>query len=286
MKNFLNLVSTFADSIKNGTYYVDWDSVYLRRREYELILNKLNFLLWKSENFKSEFYFLLNEQPEVVQAFPILLATREKSIIFQSDWINTEFSFLRKRFITNSEIESYYQFFEQTGLIKLFTDFNLSNLVDYVFGVEVWLNSNARKNRSWQIMESLVQEFVIKFADSMWYSWRSQATAKWMNEHWWLHVHSDKSERRFDFAIYTGERLYLFETNFYGGGGSKLKAVAWEFSWLYHYLQNQGINLLWITDGLGWNTTLRPLEDAYNATNGNIYNLSMLRDGILEKLII
>lgn len=134
-------------------------------------------------------------------------------------------------------------------------------------------------------METIVEDFVKTYAESKWYEWKSQATAKWMNENWWLHVQSDKSERRFDFAIYTGSKLFLFETNFYGGGGSKLKAVAGEFSGLYHYLQNQWIELLWITDGLGWNTTLRPLEDAFNATNGNIFNIAMLRDGIFDELI-
>jgi type II restriction enzyme len=107
-----------------------------------------------------------------------------------------------------------------------------------------------------------------------------------MNEKWGLNVQSDKSERRFDFAIFTRKKLYLIETNFYGGGGSKLKAVAGEFSGLYLYLKNQDVDLLWITDGFGWNTTLRPLEDAYNATDGNIYNISMLRDGILNTKII
>ena len=241
--------------------------------------------MWKTENFKDEFYFLLNEQPEVVELFPILLATREKNITLQSRWINLTYSFPRKRFINSSEITMYYDFLIETWLIKLFTEYNIHNLVDYVFWVEVWLNSNARKNRSWIIMEGIVEDFVRHFAVSKWYQWKSQATAKWMNENWGLSVQSDKSERRFDFAIFTGEKLYLFETNFYGGGGSKLKAVAWEFSGLYNYLHNQWIELLWITDGLGWNTTLRPLEDAYNATNWNIYNLSMLRGGILNDLI-
>lgn len=286
MYNFSYLINTFIESIKNGSYYVDWENIYLRRREYELLLNKLNFLLWKTENFKDEFYFLLNEQPEVVELFPILLATREKNILLQIDWINHEFSFPKKRFITKTEIENYYIFFEETGLSKLFTDYKIHNLIDYVFWVEVWLNSNARKNRSWTIMEKTVEESISKFAEAKWYQWKSQVTAKWMNENWWLSVQSDKSERRFDFAIYTGKKLYLFETNFYGGGGSKLKAVAWEFSGLYNYLQNQWVELLWVTDGLGWKTTLRPLEDAYNATNGNIYNLSMLRDGVLEELIL
>ena len=79
--------------------------------------------------------------------------------------------------------------------------------------------------------------------------------------------------------------MYLIETNFYGGGGSKLKAVAGEFTGLYKTLQEQDINLLWVTDGLGWQKALRPLEDAYIATNGNIYNLAMLKEGILNKLI-
>lgn len=100
-----------------------------------------------------------------------------------------------------------------------------------------------------------------------------------------MKIESDKSARRFDFAIFTWKKVYLFETNFYGWGWSKLKAVAWEFSWLYHFLQKQNIDLIWVTDWLGWKTALKPLEETYNSTNWKIYNLSMLRDWILDELI-
>ncbi len=286
MKDFNSLIKTFVPSIKNGSYYVDWEAIYSRKRNYELLLNKLNFLLWKTDTFKEDFYFLLTQQPEVVELFPILLATREWNISLLVNNKDLTFQFSRKRFISIEEIDLYYSFFLETWLIKLFTDYKIHNLIDYVFWVEVWLNSNARKNRSWIIMESIVQEFVQEFAESRDYQWRSQSTAKWMNEAWWLNVQSDKSERRFDFAIYTGKKLYLIETNFYGGWGSKLKAVAGEFSGLYHYLENQGIKLFWITDGLGWSSTQRPLEDAYNATDGNIYNIAMLKNGIFNNIIL
>lgn len=95
----------------------------------------------------------------------------------------------------------------------------------------------------------------------------------------------DKSERSFDFAVYNprSNKIKLFETNFYNGGGSKLKAVCGEFRSLYDELKRQNIEFIWITDGLGWHTAKRPLEETYNH-NDYVFNLSMLEDGALNEL--
>jgi hypothetical protein len=95
----------------------------------------------------------------------------------------------------------------------------------------------------------------------------------------------DKSSRSFDFAVYNprNKSLKLIEVNFYNGGGSKLKAVCGEFKSLYNELKKQNIDFIWITDGEGWKTTLRPLEETYN-NNEYVFNLNMLETGILEKL--
>jgi hypothetical protein len=61
--------------------------------------------------------------------------------------------------------------------------------------------------------------------------------------------------------------------------------VAGEFSELYSFLQKQGIQLFWITDGEWRKTTIYPLQAAYEKMEGNIYNISMLKDNILEKII-
>ena len=64
---------------------------------------------------------------------------------------------------------------------------------------------------------------------------------------------------------------------------SKLKAVCGEFKELYRELKVQNIDFIWITDGLGWNTTKRPLEETYN-NNEYVFNLHMLENGILDEL--
>lgn len=43
--------------------------------------------------------------------------------------------------------EKIYEFCKETGLDKIFMDAKIKNLHDYVFGVEVGLDTNARKNR-------------------------------------------------------------------------------------------------------------------------------------------
>lgn len=288
MQQFSNLINSFTSTIFTWSFYCDFAKIEKNTFAVRVSLGILGSLIGQSD-IENKFISLIREYPEVRKVLPILLAVRDPlQIVLNPETKNIEP--VGHLFDPNVPLDSLWEekmrvFFRESGLRDILKDRKISNLSDYLFGIETWLDTNARKNRSGTLMEGIVEDFVRDFAESKWYQWKSQATAKWMNENWGLTVQSDKSERRFDFAIFTGEKLYLFETNFYGGGGSKLKAVAWEFSGLYHYLQNQWIELLWITDGLGWNITLRPLEDAYNATNGNIYNLSMLRSGILEDLI-
>ena len=38
-----------------------------------------------------------------------------------------------------------------------------------------------------------------------------------------------------------------------------------------------------VTDGLGWHTTKRPLEETYN-NNEYVFNLQMIEQGVLEEL--
>lgn len=112
-----------------------------------------------------------------------------------------------------------------------------------------------------------------------------QASPSKIKLKWNFDIVVDKSERSFDFAVYNprSNKIKLFETNFYNGGGSKLKAVCGEFRSLYDELKRQNIEFIWITDGLGWHTAKRPLEETYNH-NDYVFNLSMLENGALNEL--
>ena len=282
-KDFKNLVSTFKNSIKTWDYFVNWKKVFLNSSELEITLNKLNYLLGK-QNLKEEFVKLYSSNPDIVKALPVLLAIREKNIEFFDPETKKSifFNFNKKE---DKNANEYYEFIEKTGLIKLFKEDGIKNLVDYVIGVEVGLDSNGRKNRGGTLMEDVVEAYILKFCKEKGLEYLSQANAKKIKDKWGFTVVVDKSSRSFDFAVYNpkNKKLKLFEVNFYNGGGSKLKAVCGEFKSLYGELKRQNIDFIWITDGLGWNTTLRPLEETYN-NNEYVFNLNMIEGGVLNKL--
>lgn len=165
---------------------------------------------------------------------PILLAVRGTfTLVLDSDskeLKNMSHLFKKDTKLSEQDREELLKFFHDSGLRNIFENKKITNLSDYVFGIETGLDTNARKNRSGTQMEDIVEDFIKNFCEQKKYQYKAQATAKWILENWKIEVKSDKSERRFDFAIFDEKEVFLIETNFYGGGGSKLKAVAGEFT--------------------------------------------------------
>lgn len=150
------------------------------------------------------------------------------------------------------------------------------------------LDSNARKNRSGTTMEGILERHVAKISETLGLEWKAQATAPFIKDNWNIEVPVDKSERRFDVAIYSKEqhKVWLVETNYYGGGGSKLKAVAGEFTELSQFVvtSNDNVEFVWVTDGQGWKTAHLPLSEAFGHIT-NIFNLNMLKEDFLADLL-
>lgn len=284
-KNFQSLIGTLKNSIKTWDYFVNWEKVFANSSELEITLNKLNYLLGK-EDLKAEFKRLYDSNPDIVKAFPALLAVREKKLeIFSLDDGSSDFFNFDTNQKEGDDFEKYYSFLEKSSLINLFKKEGIKNLVDYVIGVEVGLDSNGRKNRGGTLMEKIVETHIANLCDSNGFEYMRQARATDMRAKWGVEVQVDKSERSFDFAVYNpqNKKIKLFEVNFYNGGGSKLKAVCGEFKSLYDELKRQDIDFVWITDGLGWNTAKRPLEETYDH-NEYVFNLNMVEQGVLSKL--
>ena len=55
-----------------------------------------------------------------------------------------------------SSVDSVMTFLTETGLGDVLQNQKVKNLVDYVFGIETELDTNARKNRSGHVMENTV----------------------------------------------------------------------------------------------------------------------------------
>ncbi|MBI3794117.1 MAG: hypothetical protein HY280_05250 [Nitrospinae bacterium] len=195
-----------------------------------------------------------------------------------------DFSFKNKVTLTKVEIDKAFRFADQTGLLKIFKNKKIKNVLDYVIGVEVGLDSNGRKNRGGTIMERIVEDLLKPVCKRNGIVYMKQATAGQIKNEWGINLRVDKSSRRFDFAVKKSNKLCLIETNYYGGGGSKLKATAGEYKSLYDYLSLDGHAFIWVTDGDGWNSTLRPLEETYGHIDYTI-NLNMVCKGLLEAIL-
>ena len=281
-KDFNYLVSTFRSSIKTWDYFVNWNKVFANSAELEIALNKLNYLLGK-DDLRGEFYKLYDSNPDIVKALPVLLAVRENKLeIYDKISKDSEFYDFSGK---DKDADKYFEFLDKSGLAKLFQRDGIKNLVDYVIGVEVGLDSNGRKNRGGTLMEEIVGIFLEDFCKQNKLEYFPQARPSKIKAQWGFDIKVNKSERSFDFAVYNPKngKIKLFETNFYNGGGSKLKAVCGEFRSLYDELKSQDIEFIWVTDGLGWHTTKRPLEETYNH-NDYVFNLNMLENGALNEL--
>ena len=171
-------------------------------------------------------------------------------------------------------VDGVMDFLNNTGLAEVLQSQKITNLVDYVFGVETGLDSNARKNRSGHVMENVVAEI---FNDNA----IPYRTEVYSSE--WTEIASalGDDEKRFDFVIETDKKTYLIEVNFYSGGGSKLNEVARSYSDIAPKINAvEGFEFVWITDGIGWNSSKNKLQEAFNIIP-SIYNLTSI-DAFLD----
>ncbi|HEM6271413.1 type II restriction endonuclease [Streptococcus orisratti] len=296
--NYINLdsderlnvfLSTLSVTNRTPEYYVNWTKVERETRKFELELNTLNYLIGK-EDIYNESLMLFTKQPELLKAIPSLIASRDKilDILIIDNQDNMCFEQLNFSKIDTTRIVDYVVFAEQSGLLDFLQNKANRSLVDYVYGVEAGLDSNARKNRSGTTMEGILERHIAKIAQEQGLEWKAQATASFIKSNWNIEVPVDKSERRFDVAVYSRERhkVWLIETNYYGGGGSKLKAVAGEFTELSQFVKSSkdDIEFVWVTDGQGWRTARLPLSEAFGHIQ-NVFNLNMLKNNFLRELL-
>lgn len=287
---FSYILSSLKETIRRLDFFVDWRKVFSNVNNLEIRLNILNYLIGK-DNIKEEFKNLILSYPEVVEVLPILLALRENEIkVLDINSVNT-FNYIIYKFnkckeLSNDKAEKIVEFAEKTGILGLFRDKKIKNLVDYVVGIEVGLDSNARKNRSGKIMENIVEQFIKDICSKYEYKYLRQAKVNNIKKILGYDVIVDEADRKFDFAVDNGKKLFLIETNYFSGGGSKLKSVSGEFISLYNFIKTNTPEheFIWITDGLGWKESHNPLKEAFDKIDF-VLNISMLEKGLLYEIL-
>lgn len=282
-------IKNLKPSILLWSYFVNWEKVFENTKKIEIALNNLNYLIGK-KNFDDEFRFLIKQNPEAIKVIPALVVRDGKSnskfkilIDYKNKKLVYEDYDFAKNNPTNEDIEKYLKFIKESGLKDLIISQKIKNLVDYMIGVEAGIDSNGRKNRGGHCMENIVEFFIQDLCKKKKIEYLKEANSDKIKEKWGIVVPVDKSSRRYDFVINNGKEIFIFETNFYNVGGSKLKSTAGEYRNLYDVLKGK-YKFIWITDGFGWKNTSRPLRETFNY-NDYVASLNMLESGILDSII-
>lgn len=282
-RNFADWLSKFRSSIANYGYYIDFDKVYRNVNDIKVELNILNSLIG-SRNIEDDFKNIVAKYPETLKCIPILLAVRANEICAIDG--DGEFTYDFKN--ANCTIEQYVVFMRKTGLFDLLQNHIISNLVDYVTGVETGLDSNGRKNRGGHLMEDLVESYIIKAGFEKDKTYFKEMYIYEITEKWGIDLsaisNSGKMEKRFDFVIKTDSCIYGIETNFYASGGSKLNETARSYKQIAQEVATiDGFEFVWFTDGQGWISARNNLEETFDVMK-HIYSIDDLESNILNLL--
>ena len=267
-QDFKTFISQLRETNQTLDFFCDFEKIGRNVDDIKLSLCMLNSLIGTSDLRKSV-ETIWNRDKTAFSVLPILIAVRDEGSKKVLDSLNNIVDI--KTFF--GSIDRVIEFLESTGLADLFRKRTIKDLVDYGFGIETGLDTNARKNRSGHIMENTVaqifRENKIKFRQEV-YSKEWAAITKVLGD----------DEKRFDFVIETSEKTYLIEVNFYSAGGSKLNEVARSYSELAPKINSvNGFEFVWITDGIGWKSAKNKLQEAYNIIP-KVYNLTNVKEFI------
>ena len=213
MTPFQLFVSQLSETNATLGYFTDFAKIRSNVKKIAIKLNQLNYLIGKTD-LKEAINDLYQENPKVFEILDILIAIRKnkKAKNFNNQG---EIVALDSYFYSPDKIFEYIQ---ETGLAEVFQNKDVTNLVDYVFGIEVGLDTNARKNRGGDNMANAVA--LLFNSENLLFE--SEVSSTLFPEITSLGV----DVKRFDFVIKTSQKTYFIETNYYNSGGSKLNEVA------------------------------------------------------------
>lgn len=285
IRDFNEWLSTMTDSIADWTYYVDFPKVYKNVNEIKIPLNIINSLLG-SKNIRSEFLELLDKYPEILKAIPIIVAKRLNDTILVKD-VEKDFHFKFKK--PNYSPEEYADFMEKSGVFDLLSNHLVANLFDYVTGVEVGMDTNGRKNRTGHTMENIVQSYLEQEGFVMGVNLFKEIYQNEVEQLFDVDLSAITNEgntsKRFDFVIKRDSTVYLIETNFYSGGGSKLNETARSYKMITEEAKTiPNVEFVWFTDGQGWFQAKKNLRETFEVLP-YLYNINDLKNGILKELL-
>lgn len=195
-KDFNKFMLQLQETNQTLDFFCDFDKISQNIENIRLSLCMLNSLIGSTDMRKSV-ETIWNRDKTAFNVMDILIAVRSEE---------------RKKILDNlgqcivldslfKSVDGIMEFLENTGLAEVLQSKKINNLVDYVFGIETGLDSNARKNRSGHVMENMVA----RFFDKNGIHYRQEVySSEWPD----ITKVLGNDEKRFDFVIKTEIKTY------------------------------------------------------------------------------
>ena len=156
-KDFKTFISQLRETNQTLDFFCDFEKISKNVDDIKLSLCMLNSLIGTSDLRKSV-ETIWNRDKTAFSVMPILIAVRNDG---SKKVLNSIDKIIELKSLFDS-VDGVIEFLEDTGLADLFKNRQIKDLVDYVFGIETGLDTNARKNRSGHIMENTVAQIFNK----------------------------------------------------------------------------------------------------------------------------
>ena len=146
-KDFDLFMSQLQKTNQTLDFFCDFEKISAHVAEVEMSLNTLNYLIGK-DDLATAVSEIWQRDSKAFEVLGILIAVRDEGM---KPVVNTQGDvvMLKSYFSSATKV---VEFLNETGLAEVFNSRRIKNLVDYVFGIETGLDTNARKNRSGHIM--------------------------------------------------------------------------------------------------------------------------------------
>ena len=216
------------------------------------------------------------------------MAVREDTIAITENDRRLDFNFKNM----NYDVELYVEFMQKTGIFELLQSHVVGDLLDVGLGINIGLDSNARKNRGGDQMEDLVEFFIKDAGFKKDITYFKEMYLHDVEKKWGYDLSAISADgiakKRFDFVVKPegSSDVYICECNCYSSGGSKLNETARSFKTISLEADDiEHVHFVWFTDGAGWQKAKGNLKETF-LIQKDLYNIADLKNGIIKKKFI
>jgi DNA adenine methylase len=247
----------FLDELQNTSHsiteYVSWDKLFKNNTiEIEKFETLARLLGKNTAALKNEIDLIFQENKQFAFAMlPLFLGSRpdknKQFCYFDATEIEVVFDY------TNPEIVK--NFIMQSGLHnQVFKEASKNELKYLLYGIEIGLGSNDKKNKTGKYMENLISKILTEYKINF------LQQARYSN---YISLEKDQDDKVFDFVFSVNNMTYCVETNFFNAGGSKLNSETARFVALNEtFSKFDNLKFVWITDGRGLKTISKQVNNA------------------------